>query len=420
MRILLYAINYAPELTGIGKYTSEMAEWLVAQGHEVRVITAPPYYPAWKVNKGYVAWCYRHEDLAGVKVWRCPLWVPRQPSGLKRILNLASFALSSLPLVLAQGIFWRPNLVFVVEPPLFCAPGAWLAARLGGAKAWLHIQDFELDAGFDLGILPSFSLVQKIATGSEKRLVSRFDQVSTISKRMLERLVIKGVDPSRCCLFSNWVDTDVIYPLNGNNPLRAELKINPETIVALYSGNMGEKQGIETLLAAAQLLESYPNILFLLCGEGAAKQRLLQLAAGLSNVHFLDLQPRDRLNELLSLANIHLLPQRANIADLVMPSKLKGIFASGRPVIASALPSTQLAQVVEGRGILVPPGNVTALTEALLYLVEFPQEAGRLGQAAREFAVSNWNQETVLSRVEQAFLSGQSEPKTNRLSRRFK
>jgi colanic acid biosynthesis glycosyl transferase WcaI len=123
MKILLYGINFAPELTGIGKYTGEMAAWLVAQGHDVRVVTAPPYYPAWAVSPGYSGRTYRTEDWHGAKVLRCPLWVPSQPGGLKRLLHLASFALSSLPVMLGQ-VFWRPQVVWVVEPALFCAPTA--------------------------------------------------------------------------------------------------------------------------------------------------------------------------------------------------------------------------------------------------------------------------------------------------------
>jgi len=161
LRILIHGINYFPELTGIGKYTGEMAEWLVSRGHEVRVVTAPPYYPEWRIADGYSAWRYRREARAGVTIWRCPLWVPKKQSGKNRLLHLASFALSSLPVMLSQ-VFWRPDVVLVVEPPLFCMPTAWLVARLSGAKAWLHIQDFEVDAAFELGLLPQGKL-QRLA-----------------------------------------------------------------------------------------------------------------------------------------------------------------------------------------------------------------------------------------------------------------
>lgn len=94
MKILVYGINYSPELTGIGKYTGEMVAWMAQEGHEVRVITAPPYYPQWKVGERYSAWRYRWEE-GEATVWRCPLYVPKQPSTLKRLLHLGSFALSS-------------------------------------------------------------------------------------------------------------------------------------------------------------------------------------------------------------------------------------------------------------------------------------------------------------------------------------
>lgn len=408
MRILIYGINYAPELTGIGKYTGELAEWLAAQGHEVQVVTAPPYYPSWQIGEGYSAWSYSHELLAGVKVWRCPLWVPPYQSGLQRILHLASFAMSSLPVILWQGLSWQPEIVFVVEPPLFCTLGAWLTARLCNAKAWLHIQDFEVDAAFDLGFLPA-GWTRIIATKLERWLTCRFDSVSTISEHMLERVAAKGVDQSKHILFPNWVDIDAIYPMSESSFLRAELGITSDTTIVLYSGNLGEKQGLEMLIAAADLLTVHPRILFVICGEGAAKKRLLKLAKDLPNIRFLNLQPIVRLNALLNLANIHLLLQTARAADLVMPSKLTGMFASGRPVVATAHPSTQVARVVKERGIVVPPGDVTALANGILYLAIRPEECIRLGQAARAFAVAHWSQATILGQLEQAFTSSLSE-----------
>src|SRR5512139_923718 len=103
-----------------------MAAWLASRGHEVRVITAPPYYPAWKVTRGHSSWRYRREHIDGVVVWRCPLWVPTRPTGMTRILHLTSFAITSLPVLLSQ-ILWRPDIVMTIEPPLICAPQAWLA-----------------------------------------------------------------------------------------------------------------------------------------------------------------------------------------------------------------------------------------------------------------------------------------------------
>ena len=157
MKILIYGIHSAPALTGIGKYSAEMAEWLAARGHEVSVVTAPPYDPQWEVQPGYRAGRYAQETRRGVTVRRAPLWVPARPGGLKRLVHLASFALSSLPSLL-RAAAGRPDIILVVEPALFCAPAAWLAARLCGARAWLHIQDYEVDAAFELGLLKGAGL----------------------------------------------------------------------------------------------------------------------------------------------------------------------------------------------------------------------------------------------------------------------
>lgn len=398
MRILVNSLNYSPELTGIGKYTGEMAEWLAEQGHEVRIVTAPPYYPAWQVSKGYSAGWYRREHMAGVNVWRCPLWVPGKPTGLTRILHLASFALSSFPLMLWYGLTWRPNIVFVVEPPLFCAPAAWIAARLGGAKAWLHVQDFEVDAAFDLGILRSRKL-RVAVLAVERWLLRRFDTVSTISERMVDRLAGKGIDASKRVLFQNWVDTDAIRPLDSVEDFRQELDIPDGVFVLLYSGNMGEKQGIEVLIETAKLLSDRRDVLFVICGDGSSKLRLMEMAGGLENVKFLPLQPFDRLNELLNLADAHLLPQRADAEDLVMPSKLTAILASGRPVIATVREGTQIANVVKDCGVVVNPGDAHGMRDAIVVLVGDAEKRTRLGKAGRDFAMHNWNKDRVLSQA---------------------
>ena len=119
MKILLYSLNFAPELTGIGKYSGEMANWLAGHGHEVHVVCAVPYYPEWRVHAGFGGWRWqrRIEPQAGggsVTVVRCPLWVPARPSGAKRLLHLLSFALTSLPPLL-RGLAGA-DLVFVVAP----------------------------------------------------------------------------------------------------------------------------------------------------------------------------------------------------------------------------------------------------------------------------------------------------------------
>lgn len=400
MRILLHGINYWPELTGIGKYTGELAEWLAEAGHEVRVVAAPPYYPQWRIAEGYAnRWTVSEERGGKLRVYRCPLWVPSRPSGFKRILHLASFAASSFPVVMRQ-IFWKPDVVLAVEPPLFCAPQAWLAARLSGARAWLHVQDFEVDAAFDLGMLRA-GWLRRWVLWFEGFWLRRFDRVSTISGRMLEKLVGKGVAADRAILFPNWVDPDEIRPLMQTSPFREQLGMWPEQFVALYSGNMGEKQGLEVVLDAADELQENAGIHFVLCGEGAAKERLRKKYDKIQNVIWLPLQPVERLNDLLNLADAHLLPQRGNVADLVMPSRLLGMLASGRPILATASAATQVGEIVAQCGVLSPVADAPAFARALRKLAGDPALREALGAAGRVIAEKRFSKEAVLRQFEQ-------------------
>lgn len=404
MRILIHGINFSPELTGIGKYSGEMAAWLAECGHEVRVVTAPPYYPQWRVAEGYSGGWYREENISirpflrdkecgSLRVYRCPLWVPATPSGSKRLLHLASFALFSFPKMLAQ-IFWRPDVVLVIEPPLFCAPQAWLTARVSGAKTWLHIQDFEIDAAFDLGILRA-EWLRRLVLAGERFLMGRFDRVSTVSLNMMQKLEGKKVGADRARFFPNWVDDEEIFPLSRASAYRSELDIDETACVALYSGNMGEKQGLDVVVEAARRTVGNADVLFVLCGDGSARERLVLQAKGLSNIRWLPLQPAERLNELLNLADIHLLPQRAGMGELMMPSKLLGMLASGRPVLAMAEQGTQLANEVAKCGVVLVPGDMEGLAAAIERLSLAPGERKIMGEAARIAAVK-WTKNTVL------------------------
>jgi len=412
MKFLFYGINFAPELTGIGKYTGEMAQWLASAGHEVRVITAPPYYPAWKVGTGYSALRYRSESWRGVQVMRAPLWVPHRPGGLKRLLHLGSFAISSLPVLLAQWR-WKPDVVWVVEPPLMCAPAAVAFASLRGAKSWLHIQDYEVDAAFDLGLIKGHTLRRWIQ-GAERWLIRRFDRVSTISGRMLDRAMDKGVAAERVLHFPNWADISGITPLTVPSTYRAELGLAPDAVVALYSGNMGNKQGLETLAEVARLLQDDPRIQLVFGGNGSGRADLQARCAGLTNARFLDLQPLERLNQWLGLADVHLLPQRADAADLVMLFKLTGMLASGRAVLATAQPGTELCRVVlqdAACGVVVPPEDPVAMAEALRALATDPARRAVLGANGRRYAEAEMSQDVILRRFETHLLDlGQGVP----------
>ncbi len=154
---------------------------------------------------------------------------------------------------------------------------------------------------------------------------------------------------------------------------------------------------------------SSPNLRFVFCGNGAGRADLEARCAGLPNVTFLDLQPLERLGDLLTCADIHLLPQRADAADLVMPSKLTGMLASGRPVVVTAHPGTEVARVVEGCGRVVPPEQADVFADAIAALADDAEQRARFGAAARRYAEENLDKDAVLRRFEAELLklSGQ-------------
>lgn len=399
MKILIYSMYFWPEPTGIGKYTGEMAFWLSARGHDVRVICPPPWYPHWSVQEPYSAKRFQTEAVNGIEVHRCPIWVPKRPRGLTRIICLGSFALSSA-VAAFKSIAWRPDVVFSVEPPFFCLPASLVVARLSGAKAWLHIQDFEVDAALQLGLfrIPgSGSLLRWF----EAFLIRRFDCISTISEKMLELLRERCRKPERCLLFRNWVDLNAVHPMKTPSDFREYLGLAADQKVALYAGNMGEKQGLEIIIEAARLLQSRNDLVFVLCGHGAVADRIRNLGNELQNIRWLPVQPTERLNSLLNLADIHLLPQRADAADLVMPSKLTGMLSSGRPVVATATPGMQIYDVVSKCGLIAVPGNAQDFSAAIVRLSDDFELRDRLGKRARQMAESELCMEAVLSAFEE-------------------
>ena len=405
MRILVHTIFYRPELVGVAKYTSEMCEWLAARGHDVEVVCPPPYYPHWQVQTPYRQWRYQREAADGVAIVRCPLWLPRRPGGWERILYSLSFVASSLP-VLVRRLLRPPEVVFVLEPSFLNAIPALLLAKLTGALSWLQIKDFEIDLAFELGQLRRSEL-RWVLLRVESWIMRRFDVVSTISGAMQARVFGKGVPSDRFVYFPDWVDTDAVFPLSGPRPLRVELGIREDTVVALFSGTLGAKQGIETLIAAArQLLETNtardPNILILICGDGPAQSRLKSLADGLPNIRFIPLQPLARLNQLLNAADIHVLPQVPDVADSVLPSKLLGMLVRGRPVVATVKPESEVGRLAASSGALTDPGDAGQLAAAIRKLAADLPLRLRLGAEARSQALRSLCHHLILGDFESA------------------
>lgn len=399
MKLVFLSLNHSPEQTGIGKYQGEMAKWFAERGHDVSVVTAPPYYPEWKVAKGYSAYKYTCEDMDGTKVYRVPIYVPKTQGGLKRLLHLASFAISAAPIMIWLGFRKKPDAILMTAPPLMAAPVTMIAGFIARSRIYCHIQDFEVDAAFELGLLKNPKL-KKLALRLEALALRGFDCVSTISPNMVKKLLDKGIEENKTALVPNWSNIEMFYSTTRGGKWQAKYKQNPDTTLVLYSGNLGRKQGLEIIVEAAKILNDNKNIHIIVSGDGAGREDMVNRAKGLDNISFIPLQPIEDFATLMLAADIHLLPQKAGAADLVMPSKLGNILASGRPVVVGAAQGTQVHEAVQGCGIAVEPENGEAFAQAILTLANDPDKRQKMGAEGINQANKNWGKEALLLKME--------------------
>jgi colanic acid biosynthesis glycosyl transferase WcaI len=396
VKIILYGINYSPELTGIGKYTGEMAVWLAESGHEVNVITAPPYYPEWKIKEGYKRKWYIKTIEDEVQVIRCPIYVPKLPSTLKRILHLTSFALSSFFPLLCK-VSWKPDVIILIVPTLFCSLSALLIGMLTNAKTVIHIQDYEVDALFGLGMANN-NFIRSLTFTIEKSLLSAFDKVSTISHGMMNKATTKGVSKDKLIFFPNWSETERFQEAVRSVEFLKSLNIPQDKKIILYSGNIGEKQGLEIIIDVAKTMQQDTNIIFLIVGEGAGKARLVNKAQieNLGNILFLPLQPNENLPSLLASADTHLVIQKCGAADAVLPSKLTNILAVGGNAIITADADTSLGLLCSehpGIAVLVKPESISAIIEGIEKALQLP----RRNQIAINYAKKFLDKKIILN-----------------------
>ena len=405
MRILIYGINYAPELTGIGKYSAEMSEWLAGQGHSVDVITAHPYYPEWQVHAPYQCKGWFSEIIQGVKVSRAPLFVPHKVTALTRMIHEFSFVATSFPYWLRALFSRRYDVVVCVAPAFHLAFSALLYTRMRQVPLIYHVQDLQVDAAKDLGMITSQPLLALLFK-AEKFIMTYCTKVSTISEGMLQKIQEKGISRQKCILFPNWVDQTHIRPVSKADSLRSAFGLIATDKVIMYSGALGEKQGLELIIDVAQSLRNHKNLYFLIVGSGGASKKLQAMVDqyGLANVKFFPLQPYEKLPAALATADLHLVLQKKSASDLVMPSKLTGILASGGCSIVTASPGTTLYNVVSDHqfGLLVEPESVEALRTAITRALASNLDSYRLN--ARLYAEQYLSRENVLKTFEQNLL----------------
>jgi colanic acid biosynthesis glycosyl transferase WcaI len=368
-RILVIGINCFPELTGIGKYTGEMISWFAENGHETTIVTGFPYYPNWKIQEPYKGTAYRTEKMYDGKltIHRCPLYVPADPSGFKRLLHEALFFLSASFVIFKLLFKKKQDIIFAIAPPFHLGILALFYRLFRGGKIVYHVQDLQIEAAKDMGLL-KYDWMFKMLFGLERTILKGVDVISTISDGMIAKINQKT--EKNIMFFPNWVDTKNFYPLDDRARLKVKWGYNADDHVVLYSGSIGFKQGLEGLIRVADKLKEEKRIKVLICGTGPHKQVLMNYKEelGLTNLDFLPLQGFDVFNEFLNMADVHLILQRADASDLVMPSKLTSILAVGGLPLVTANKGTTLYNVIKAHdmGIIVKAEDEDELAEAII------------------------------------------------------
>jgi len=403
-RILLIAHNFSPELVGMGKYNGEMINWLLSFGLDCTVITTFPYYPYWKVQAPYKNLWYKKETLINsenlntLRIYRCPSYIPKRPTGKSRSIQDISFFFSKFFVVLNLIITnKRFDYILTVAPPFHLAFLGLLLKKISGGKLVYHIQDMQIEAARDLNLISNNWLLN-ILFKAEKYILKNANYVSSISRGMIKKIEAKC--DRNVLLFPNWVDTSAFYPIENQKEIKISNGYKADDIIFLYSGSVGVKQGLEELIMSAEQLIKYEHIKFIICSSGPYKDLLEQqvLNKKLKNVAFWPVQEKDTFNTFLNMADVHLVIQKANAGDLVMPSKLTTILAVGGVSIITAQKNTSLYDLVEEYdfGYIVEPDNYNLLTEQIL-AVKLDEAFENKKINARNYALEYLNIDSVMN-----------------------
>lgn len=398
MRVLVWSINYAPEATGIAPCNVALCEFLRDQGHDVEMVSSFSYYPVWEKQPEDRGQLYRTDVLNGVPVHRCWHYVPRKVKAWKRIIHEASFVLTSFLRVLSLS---RADVMVVVSPPLLLGAAAWVASVLRGIPFLFHVQDLQPDAALGLGMLKDGPVV-RILYGLESLAYRAAAGVSGITKGMLAAFTRKGVHESKQHYLPNGTALPDLAMLPPENRFRDRLGISPDALLAVYSGNLGVKQGLPILIdAAARCKDSRVQVV--ICGDGAERETLSRQVAerALKNVHLLPLQDRQHYEEMLVDADLCLITQQAGTGQFFFPSKLLTTLAFGKAVLAVADDDSELAVAVsEGEfGYCVPTGDPQGVARVLDEASANREGLATMGWRGREY-VGQFEAERVLKRFE--------------------
>ena len=389
--ITFIGLNYAPEDTAIGLYSTQWVNFLKDSGFNVSVITAFPYYPQWKIDASYKDKpTFLREEIEGVDVFRYKQYVPSNPTFFKRIIHLSDFTLGSL-----KNLYKIKKCDIVITVVPFTSSvllGLIQKKRFKNSKLWVHIQDFEFDAALQTGMGQKKNIIFTMLFKLEKWLFSKSDIASTISQKMLERLSKKT--SSEQFFLPNWIDGNHINPdrFIRHNYLKSE------KVKILYSGNIGDKQDWKVFVKFCSDIRT-KSFEIVVVGDGSQKDWLIESIEQFDNVTYFPPVTYEELPNLLCSADIHILFQKIDVIDTVMPSKVLGMMASAKPSIIIGNNKSEVKQILEAAkgGFYYTEYNEKIVFD-LERLSERKEELSVMGSNAREFVIENFSKDKILSK----------------------
>ena len=393
----------------------ELSRHWARMGHEVTVLTGFPNHPTGVVPEDWRSRLHRlhyAETVDGVRVVRTWLWPLPNRKAHERIRNYASFCASAAVSGLALP---RPDVIIATSPQLLCALSGWWLAFWKRVPFIFEVRDLWPESLAAVGAGGEGTLLHRTLGAIAGFLYRRADRIVVVSPAFKDHLIrYWNVPAAKISIVENGVETDLFRPDPAALEVRKQLKLEDRFLIC-YIGTMGNAHGLETLVAAAEELQTaLPNPMFLLIGEGAEKERIVELAAarGLSNIQFLGQQPRERIPAYVSSADLCLVMlKKTELFKTVIPTKLLEYMACERPVIVAV--DGQARQIVEeaSAGVFVEPEDSKALVKAILDLVGDPERRRQMGTSGRQYIVNKCSREkTARDYIAVLALEGQGRP----------
>ena len=409
VNLLVLSLHYAPEITGNAPLVTELTRELAARGFSVRVVAGTPHYRLPEVPAAYRGRLYVREVLDGVGVTRCFAFRARKSPGSK-IANFLSFLATSLP---ASLVGPKPDWVLVVSPPLLLGVVGALVKFLRGAKLVYNAQDI-FPRAYVMGGMLREGWPKRALAGVQRWIYRRADAVITLAPAMVEELAAEGVPRSKLRLIPNFADEEALRPLARDNEFSRQHGLT-DRFVVLYAGNIGTLHGAELLAPVAKQLETCPEILVLVVGDGTARPLLEKsvAAAGLKNFKLLPPQPGNMLAALLATADVGVVTTRAGSSRVMFPSRLYSLMAAGRPMVAALDDESDAAALLRaaGCGLVTRPGEAEAMAQAVLRLREKPEERQAMGEAGRKYLETFHTKAGIVAQYAALFLDGEGSSK---------